>query len=139
MGGMTSLIAALVGFVWFLSAKKNYGRDWRFVRPRPDFPVVRPSFHNFALANAVYNFRNATSENRHSLVDITDAYDEPDPWIPACAGNDTIALMCQTHTPQQIQVPDQPLRKAVAVFAHTAAVVSMISSHTAPIVGRRLP
>lgn len=82
VGGMTSLIAALVGFVWFLSARRIMGGIGGLLGPGQIFPLFGLLFTIFALANAVYNFRNATSENRHSLVDITDAYDEPDPLDP---------------------------------------------------------
>ena len=35
-----------------------------------------------AVVSAIYNIRNATAKNRHSVIDITDSEDEPDPLDP---------------------------------------------------------
>ncbi len=86
MGGVASLVVAFVGLFWFFSARsmmKGFGAitggGTGIVQVFPLFGLL---FSFLALANAVYNFRNATAENRHSLVDITDGEDEPDPLDP---------------------------------------------------------
>ena len=93
---MTSFIAALVVSSGFYRQEELWG-DWRFVRPSQ---ILFGLLHCFLLANAVYNFRNATRNGIRWL--IIDAYDEPDldPFI----GNDTIAPMCQTTTTDKFRI-----------------------------------
>lgn len=43
------------------------------------FPLFGLVFIGMGVYNAVYNYRNATSENRYSEFDITDENEEPDP------------------------------------------------------------
>lgn len=70
MGGLSSIFAALFGVFWTILAISGGAF---FMAP---FGVL---FIIIAVVQAVYNFKNATSENRYSAYDITDEYEEPDP------------------------------------------------------------
>lgn len=66
-------------------------RQRRYGAVRPSLDLFRPSdgrglfalfglvFVLIAVAQAVYNFKNATGKNRYSAFDITDSREEPDP------------------------------------------------------------
>lgn len=70
MGGIMSIAAAVFGIIWTgLAASMGAG-------PFALFGIV---FIAIAVFNAVYNFKNATGENRYSMYDITDHGEEPDP------------------------------------------------------------
>lgn len=69
MGGVGSVATGLFGIVWTIGAA-SMGAPGFFVF----FGII---FIGVAIAQAIYNFRNATSENRMSVYDITE--DEPDP------------------------------------------------------------
>ncbi len=71
MGGVSSIGAAAFGVVWMLVALSS-GAGVLFAL----FGVI---FIGMAVGQAIYNFRNATGENRYSVVDITDGSEEPDP------------------------------------------------------------
>lgn len=43
------------------------------------FPLFGVVFVIMGIVQAVYNFKNATSENRYSEFDIVDSQEEPDP------------------------------------------------------------
>ncbi len=70
MGGMSSVFAALFGVVWTVIA----GRIMPFMAL---FGII---FILMAVVNAVYNFKNATGENRYSEYDITEDGEETDPF-----------------------------------------------------------
>lgn len=44
------------------------------------FPLFGLCFVGMGIYNAVYHYKNATDENRTSLMDIVDSDEEPDPW-----------------------------------------------------------
>lgn len=71
MGAAGSICAALFGIIWTLAAA-SMGAPFFF----PLFGLV---FIGMGIVSAVYNFKNATGENRYSSFDIVDAQEEPDP------------------------------------------------------------
>ena len=71
IGGIGNIIAAVFGVVWIWAAA-GMGAPVPFLM----FGVV---FVVMALVSAVYNFQNATGENRFSEYDITEDGEEPDP------------------------------------------------------------
>ena len=83
MSGVASVIAALFGLFWFFAARSMFsgvsGTLGIDSGPAGIFPYLGLLFAALAIASAVYNFRNATGENRHSLIDVVDSEDEPDP------------------------------------------------------------
>jgi len=71
MTGISSIAAALFGLVWiFMTFRMGAG----FMSI---FGVI---FVGLAIFQAVYNLKNATSENRYSSFDITDSQEEMDPF-----------------------------------------------------------
>ena len=70
MGGVMSIAAGIFGIIWTVLAV-SIGAG-----PFALFGIV---FIAVAVFNAVYNFKNATGENRYSLYDITEHGEEPDP------------------------------------------------------------
>ena len=70
LGFIGSICAAAFGILWILIALKT--RSGPFVLFGIPFVVL-------AVALAIYHFRNANSENRYSLYDVTEDGEEPDP------------------------------------------------------------
>lgn len=70
MGGVISIFVALIGIVFTIGAAA--GEVYIFSLFGVFFIII-------AVWNAVYNFKNATSQNRYSVYDIVDASEEPDP------------------------------------------------------------
>lgn len=66
-----AVIGIVFGIIWTIAAL-SMGAPFFF----PLFGLV---FIGMGVYNAVYNYRNATSENRYSEFDITDENEEPDP------------------------------------------------------------
>ena len=48
-------------------------------------------FIGIAISSAVYNFKNATSENRYSTYDIVDSTEESDPFNDRFGKNRTVS------------------------------------------------
>lgn len=71
MSGISALFAGLFGVFWTIMACAMGA--W-FMAP---FGLI---FIGIAVANAIYAFKNATSENRYSSFDIVDGEEEVDPW-----------------------------------------------------------
>jgi len=71
MGAFGSAAAALFGVFWTIGAA-SMGAPGFFVA----FGFI---FIAIGVAQAIYNFKNATSQNRYSAFDITDGNEEPDP------------------------------------------------------------
>lgn len=71
MGGIGSIVVGVFGVIWTIFAA-SIGAHVVFCL----FGVV---FVVAAIAMAVYNFKNATSQNRYSVFDITEGNEEPDP------------------------------------------------------------
>lgn len=72
-----SAILALFGIFWCIGVAAMGGGF---------MAVFGLLFTGFAIYNAVYEFRNATSEDRYSIVDIVDEDEEPDPLNIAYGG-----------------------------------------------------
>lgn len=70
MSGISALFAGLFGVFWTIMACAMGA--W-FMAP---FGLI---FIGIAVANAIYAFKNATSENRYSSFDIVDGEEESDP------------------------------------------------------------
>lgn len=70
MGGIMSIAVGIFGVLWTAIAISIGGGVIAL------FGVV---FVGIAIAQAVYHFKNATGENRYSVLDITDEEEEPDP------------------------------------------------------------
>lgn len=70
MGGFMSLLIGIFGVIWTVLVANMGGGLFAL------FGVV---FIIIAIVQAVYNFRNATSKDRYSVFDITDANEETDP------------------------------------------------------------
>ena len=71
MGAMGSVGIAVFGVIWTIGA---------LTMGAPIiFPLFGILFVIIAIAQAIYNYKNATSKNRYSLYDITDSTEEKDP------------------------------------------------------------
>ncbi len=71
MGGIAAVAVGIFGIIWtFLASSIG--------APTP-FALFGVVFVILAIAMAIYHFRNATGENRHSIVDIVEDGEEPDP------------------------------------------------------------
>ena len=71
MGGISSIFAALFGVFWMIFAVS--------IGAGP-FALFGIFFIGMAVSSAIYNFKNATGENRYSEYDITEGNEEPDPF-----------------------------------------------------------
>jgi hypothetical protein len=78
MGGFGSLVAVGFGIIWTIMAFA--------ITQNSPFPVVGWAFPLFGivfiisgLVTAAYNFFNATTDKRLSIIDITAQGEEPDP------------------------------------------------------------
>lgn len=70
MNGISSIGAAVFGVIWTVTAASMGGGIFAL------FGLV---FIIMAVVQAVYNFKNASSEERYSVFDITDGNEEADP------------------------------------------------------------
>lgn len=71
MGAVGSVIAVVFGIFWTMMALS--------MEAPVIFPVFGILFILLGIIRIVYNVRNATSENRYSVYDITEDHEEPDP------------------------------------------------------------
>ena len=71
MGGVMGIAVAIFGVIWTIMAS-SMGAPFFF----PLFGIV---FIGIAIGQAIYNFKNATGENRYSEYDIVDENEEIDP------------------------------------------------------------
>ena len=71
VGGIMGIVAALFGLFWTVTVFSSGGGV---------FGLFGLLFVGIGILNAVRNFRNAFSKNRHSEFDIVDETEEPDPW-----------------------------------------------------------
>lgn len=83
MGGVASVVSIMIGILWMISVSRITSPMGELrssfsgvARILPLFGLV---FISIGIANAIYNFRNATARNRYSILDITDSETEPDP------------------------------------------------------------
>lgn len=78
LGAAGSVGAVLFGVLWTIIAF-SITRDSPFPLVGTIFPLFGLIFIGMGIANAVFHYKNATSKNRMSLLDITDHHEEPDP------------------------------------------------------------
>ena len=71
MSGVMSIAVGIFGLFWTIMAASIGGGFMAL------FGIV---FIGIAITSAVYNFKNATSENRYSTFDIVDSTEEIDPF-----------------------------------------------------------
>jgi len=71
MSGVMGIFAAVFGVIW-TGAAVSMGAPVFFA-------LFGVGFIAIAIFSAVYNFRNATGENRYSIYDITEHGEESDP------------------------------------------------------------
>lgn len=71
MGAVGSVAAAIFGVFWTI-ATASMGAPTFFVL----FGFI---FIGLAIAQGIYHYKNATGKNRMSILDITEAHEEPDP------------------------------------------------------------
>lgn len=71
MSGIGSIGAAVFGLIWTIAAASMGGGL---------FALFGLIFIGMAVVSAVYNIKNATSENRYSTFDIVDNAEETDPF-----------------------------------------------------------
>lgn len=73
---VSCIAAALFGVFWTVGAlaiTRGFGLMGII------FPMFGLVFVGIAIYNAIYYYKNATSENRNSMFDIVDEDEEPDP------------------------------------------------------------
>lgn len=70
MGMVGGIFAALFGIFWCIL---TWSMGAWFMVP---FGLI---FVGLAVYNVIYNYRNATSQNRYSIIDIVDETEESDP------------------------------------------------------------
>ena len=87
MGAAGSVIAVIFGSFWTIGAAS--------MGAPPLFPLFGVLFVILGAVQAVYDFKNATGENRYSSFDIVEDGEEPDP-LDQRFGN----------TPQRAPKPD---------------------------------
>ncbi|WP_134699291.1 zinc ribbon domain-containing protein [Ammoniphilus sp. YIM 78166] len=78
LGAVGSIGAVLFGVFWTIMAF-SITRDSPFPLVGTIFPLFGLIFIGIGIANAVFHYKNATSKDRMSLLDITDNREEPDP------------------------------------------------------------
>lgn len=71
MGAFGSVIAVVFGIFWTITAASMGAPGF--------FPLFGVLFIIMGIAQAVYNFKNATGEKRYSSFDIVEDGEEPDP------------------------------------------------------------
>lgn len=71
MSGVMSVAVGIFGLFWTIMAASMGGGF---------FALFGLAFIGIAISSAVYNFKNATSENRYSTYDIVDSTEESDPF-----------------------------------------------------------
>ena len=90
MSGIASAASALFGVFWTIIAGSMGA--W-FMIP---FGLI---FVGLGVANAIYDFKNATGENRYSSFDIVDGAEEPDPL------NERFGAPLQANNPENTILP----------------------------------
>ena len=71
MGGVVSVFVAIFGVIWMMGALS--------IGAPPLFACAGLVFCGIAIADAIYNFKNATGKQRYSEYDIVDSSEEIDP------------------------------------------------------------
>lgn len=78
MGAAGSIFAIIFGIFWTMMAY-SMTRDAPFPLIGFVFPAFGIVFIGFGIVQAIFHYKNATSQNRMSLFDITDSQEESDP------------------------------------------------------------
>ena len=71
MSGVAGIFAALFGVIWTVTAIRMGAPGF--------FALFGVIFVIFAVVRSLYDFKNGTSRNRYSMMDITEDNEEPDP------------------------------------------------------------
>ena len=79
MGGVGSIGMVVFGILWTVLVFEGT-KDTQFPGIGIIFPLFGVVFVVLGIARAAYNFKNATSRDRFSLVDITEPGEESDPF-----------------------------------------------------------
>lgn len=78
IGGILALCMAVFGIFWTIMAYQGT-RDAHYPLVGTIFPLFGIIFVITGITMAIYNFSNASRQNRNSAFDITSAREEPDP------------------------------------------------------------
>ncbi|MFX3636493.1 MAG: zinc-ribbon domain-containing protein [Candidatus Pristimantibacillus sp.] len=78
MGAAGSIAAVVFGILWTIFAFA-LTKDAPFPMVKVIFPLFGVVFVVMGIVQAVYHYKNATGQNRMSIVDVVDAKEEPDP------------------------------------------------------------
>ena len=90
-GGVGSIFVAVFGIIWTVAAAAMTQGAGIFGVIFPLFGLV---FIGFAVFNALYEFKNATSKNRYSEFDIVDENEESDPLNDRFGGEAEFCPYC---------------------------------------------
>ena len=71
MGAVGAVLGVVFGIIWTVAAVSMGAPIF--------FPLFGLVFITIGIVQAIYNFKNATGENRYSAFDIVDENEEPDP------------------------------------------------------------
>lgn len=71
MGAVGAVLGVVFGIIWTVAAVSMGAPIF--------FPLFGLVFITIGIVQAIYNFKNATGENRYSAFDIVDEQEEPDP------------------------------------------------------------
>lgn len=83
MNFIGSIVAIVFGIFWTIIAV-NISAGSPFGGVSTIFPLFGVLFIITGIVQAVFNYKNATSKDRYSILDITDSHEEGDPstkWI----------------------------------------------------------
>ncbi len=92
MGGVISIFMGLFGILWTAVVSSVGGGIFAL------FGVI---FVIIAVVQAVYHFKNATGKHRHSVYDITDHTEEPDPLNERFGDNVSRDNTANSHEPNE--------------------------------------
>ncbi len=124
MSAVGGIGAALFGVFWCILAASMGG--W-FMVP---FGLI---FIGIALYGVFYNFHNATSENRYSVIDIVDGEEEPDPLNVMYGSKDPI------NNQEFIKNPDMGESGASVAFCPYCGTHVQSKFEFCPKCGKQLP
>lgn len=102
MGAVSALIAALFGVFWTVMAVRMGAPFF--------FAIFGILFVVMGLAQAWYNFRNATGKNRFSTYDIVTHEEEIDPLDPRYSREETLPRAAGPEAPAYCPYCGEPLQ-----------------------------
>ena len=92
-GRQPSKVSAIMGIFMAI-----FGVSWTILAISSGAPFIFPLFGicfcGIAIYMTVYHFKNASSKNRHSLYDIVDSEEEPDPYNEEVSGRTNYCPFC---------------------------------------------